>query len=420
MQPKIAILELDPDGGETAKVHWRSAQGSSHAIPDVKGFWQLNLDDAPGEGPAEARAAAGKEQGRLSELAAVLGWPAGAVQAAAISESFTTAGGGLQTNAFVQTQLQGHSYWLRTRGSDSIGRGSNLAAVQFVTGACLFSNRALTAVADDDSVVDLLHPGREIRRRLVSIDAQPELSFYELESCARQARLICDLAQGWPGLSEFRVTIDVPREQYYCYLLKGLADGLVDRDLMMHWVVLVDARFDQVVAQMGDELLEWSRRAGLPVPKINLATGFEGLRESLVAAITDEHEPELDTLTRQLAARSETWGRVSRMDPPTTLRELINLSYAVDYVRAQGGDTVLVAVEDRSEYRIIEAAEDLSLRLRPGEPVPMVGLYALEQAFIAGHDNWSLYLNDPGTHFRDHGHRLTARELVKKIHGADA
>jgi hypothetical protein len=425
MQRELAILQLDPSGSETARVRRQKLEGDSRAVPGVDGFFYVNLQDPGMAVPDEARAAAIAHGDSLEGLAGALMWPEGTVARAAITETFTTAGGSRQTNAYVQTNLAEHEYWLQVRGSHTVKRAPSLRQPRFVTGPCLFSSRMLTAKAEDGSAVNLLHPSRHLTKRLATLDARPELSFYELESCVRQARLISDLARGWPGLEDYTVTIDVPREQYYAYLLEGLAAGLVDRELMLRWVALVDARFDQVVGCMTGELLSWSRRAGLPEPKIHLAAGFAGLRESLLSAVSEQKAPALDELTAELAQRSRIWGQVHQLEPPQNLGELINLSYAVEYVQAQSGgqagSTMLVAVEDRSELRILLAAQRLSRLLDPGAHTPMLGLYSLEQVMLAGLDNWSLYLNDPGTQFAlGGGHTLSSRELLGQLYGADA
>jgi hypothetical protein len=419
MEEKLAILHSGSGEGE-ARVTWHQLKPPSHQLPDVTGFDYLDFLRSVQPGFEDTLPIAMRHARRLAGLARALRWPDNAVQPCAMIETFAAGHAQLQINPYVKTALNGRDYFLHARGTKSISTDVPIRKIRFVTGLCLFSNRVLTALTEEGRPVDLLRPGHKVLERIKSLEARTEFSFYELESCARQARLICDVAKCTPGLDRLDVIIDVPREQYYCYLLEAFDRGLVSRELMWKWLILVDARYDQVVACMQVQLLSWARRLGLSEPRIRLAAGFAGLRERLVEAITEEHMPPVEELLAELAASNEIWSDISSLEPPTTLTDLINTSYAVDYVRAEtapeAGNSLLIAVEDRSEVRIYEAAKRLAAELH--QKPAIIGLYALEKVFLADAHNWSLYLNDPGARFTGDSRDYTSEELLAELYGA--
>jgi hypothetical protein len=424
MDQELAILYPDPQGGDTAKLKWHRPQGESHAIPDLEGFDYINLDEPEAEQFMTCFEASDSQYRLMSRLPAALGLPEEALKRSAICESFETRSNGIQINPYSKLELNGHSHFVQARGLRGLYPLSKGQNVHFITGSCLFSNRMLTARSDDGSFAQLLHPALTVTRPLVSLEARPELSFYELETCARQARLVADLAGPALQNGSYDITIALPREQYYCYLLEALDKGLIDREMMKRWIKLVDERYDQIVACLEQQLRDWTTRLGLPSPVIRKPVSLPQLRELLLQAVEDKRLPSTAELMQNLGSHDQIWTEVNRLMPPQSLRELINYTYSVGLLQTAGPEPasdLLIDVEDRSETRIYETAKQMRGLLWPNSSPhrgpALMGLYALEQAFIANARNWSLYLNDPGTRFDDGSQVYSSRELLGKLYG---
>jgi hypothetical protein len=269
-------------------------------------------------------------------------------------------------------------------------------------------------------------PTDKLNQRIVSIEADRRLSFYELEACARQGRMIADLAKLLPGNQPAVVLLDIPKEQYYCYVLEAMEDGLITTDLVAKWIDLVDARHDQVVACMKQQLDYWFSVHMLAPPQIKTVSDITFVRPALVGALDEGTAPNVGELLSLMAGQNELWHLVMQLQPPETLRDFINFGYSINYLQISSPANsqtrpLLLAVEDRDEVKILQTAQHMGRLIsgQTGRPLPrMMGWYPLEMALVAG-SGTSLYLNDPGTQFDDGERVYSSEELLGELYGAE-
>ncbi|MDH6630623.1 hypothetical protein M2271_008484 [Streptomyces sp. LBL] len=120
---------------------------------------------------------------------------------------------------------------------------TNVNKINLVTGPCLFSNRALRFFDESGGLYNILiAQGGPPPRRLTQVQVDDEFSLYEYESVLRQTRVIADIVSTLPAAASLTITVDIPRVQYYFYLLDAFRNGLVDSGLALDWIHLVDLR----------------------------------------------------------------------------------------------------------------------------------------------------------------------------------
>ncbi|MEU1053909.1 hypothetical protein [Streptomyces sp. NPDC005876] len=319
--------------------------------------------------------------------------------------------------AFAQAVfVRGRSHFLHLRGVSPRPAQGRFEQVNIVTGPCLFSNRAVRFVDDLGQSVDLVGTRpRRITRRLTGMTSQPHLSLYEYESITRHSSLIADVASVLPAETRLTVTLDVPRVQYYTYLLDAFRDGLVDSDLAIRWFETVDARHALVLGALRrslcDRLLHATPRA-VPVTE---ADTLRGVGESIRQAVTGQGAPELgETLAILRSEDDPAWRLVLATQPPHDLAAVAGASYTVEELRAaspgeSGGPTLGIAVENYMEWKIHDQASRVLRKLdtthRSAGAPSLIGVYPLER-FLSPSLRWGhLYYQDPGSRARDgHGH----------------
>ncbi|GAA2701887.1 hypothetical protein GCM10010412_099820 [Nonomuraea recticatena] len=256
------------------------------------------------------------------------------------------------------------------------------AELTVITGHCLWPEDAVRLVTTTGRRMSLL----ALRScRLVDVPAivsiewdGPELSVYEIESCARLAGSVAALAA--PACLRLPTTIAVqlPRLQYYGIVEPLLRSGKMCPELGVHLFDLIDDHRGRIVAH-------WERQLELRLP-----AGWRSWIE--VSA-----RPELDhfadrvyhALTRGRVLGVHDLPAADRCDPaiaavlrhmrPRTVAELGVATYVAQYLRAGVGGGLAVAVENDPERRILSTARRVAAEFGShlGGPVRMVGLYPL-------------------------------------------
>jgi hypothetical protein len=334
-------------------------------------------------------------------------------------------------SVFAPMMLGARVYHVLTMGADSLPPTvANFGAVNFVTGSCLFSDRVVRLVGDPGTAFSCLTPSAApIDAPVRRLSSSSWLTLYELESACRLPWLTADMIAMLPRGMPVTVTIDVPRVQYYLYLLDAFQRGLVAPELMLQWFELVDERHRQVSALLEHELAAAVSDVlpGRTVP-IRRADGMSALEPVVRRRVPCRTPLAAADIARMLSVRDEVWAMVIRMTRPASYRELINLSYVVEQLR--GGITrrgeyprLGIAIDNPSERRACAQARAIAAAATTpgsdrGPTISLLGLHPLERAFTsAGTGPSDLYYNDPGHTFIDwRGREYGTAELLATLY----
>ncbi len=330
--------------------------------------------------------------------------------------------------AFVAQQFGNNQHFVLTRGTKhSAAIFDNVAAVRFVTGLCLFSDSNLTAIASDGNATNILNARHAITRKIVDIISGPELSLYEIESSVRLSKNIADIAKFLPSDISIAITLDVPRVQYYCYLIDAYEKNYVERDLLMRWFELVDQRHSMVAAFMRCQIGKWFLSNRLPKPDIDIGSGLDAVSDSIRVGITNGRVPTPAELALLLAKNNDIWLAAEQVSESKTFEDIIYRSYCIEQSRSVidpknevVSKILTIAVDNREEQRIYERSHGLIKQLRVAGSLqvsPLIGFYPLEPIFVANVPRFALYYGDLGKCFVDEtGSEYTPSELVSAIY----
>ncbi|WP_433272187.1 hypothetical protein ACQPZF_15725 [Actinosynnema sp. CS-041913] len=372
----------------------------------MNGMWFVSFADsavpAPGGGDAGC-AAAERARRRMAELGAYFGTD----HLTAGTGALCLESGRHATQAiFTETWLRDRRHYLHLRGAKKLtGAVTDAARLDLVTGVCLYSSATVRFTDERGDSPALLHPGvGRLTGPLRRIVADDELSVYEREAIVRQSRVIADLLAVLPADLPTTVTIDVPRVQYYCYLLDAFRRGHVRADLMLRWFDLVDARHTQLTGAFRARLrttLDSVRRADVAV---RTAPGLDPLAQRLRDAVsgTGSRMPPIRDLVAVQAAADPVWEVLQRVQPPRDRDQLWEMSYTVEVLRAigihdTGGRALAMMVDRYAEFPILQHAQRVQRRIdQSSSGLPVLGLYPAERVINVGRDGVpeSLYFQD--------------------------
>ncbi|MFF4369275.1 hypothetical protein [Streptomyces sp. NPDC001594] len=281
--------------------------------------------------------------------------------------------------------------------------------VNFKTGPCLFGARAVRVFDEAGGQLDVLSPRKNsLSHRLTRVWADPELSLYEYEAVLRQTRAIADVASATPPDALLTVTIDIPRVQYYLYLLDAFRRQLASPGLLLEWFDLVDLRHDRLVDFFRDRLHAELKEVARDDVTVRASDGLDALASPIRADVARNAVPRLEALLDDLAATGDAaWTLLLDTQPPRDMAALGTASYLVEALRTavvhEGNGTDLgIHVEDYREWKILDRAERVLDGIRSAgyqtSPGIMLGMYPLERIINSSPARRpaELYYLDPG------------------------
>ncbi|MGI8330919.1 hypothetical protein ACRYCC_13215 [Actinomadura scrupuli] len=249
------------------------------------------------------------------------------------------------------------------------------AHVTIVTGGCLGSNQGTVA----ETRLGLFRRGRapfqlgshgadeHTVSRLLSAGFVPDLVFYELENAWRSACAIAKVISRSPGETRFTINLNVPREEYYTYILRYAQAKKISRDASIAWFDQDDERnaMDRAFfRQLLQEMLGNRYKKIKIVEKDELAPVGEILRgrirrrfkrevnlQDLVDVMRNQGDPIWDALLSP-ALRPEVHLQRKPLTPYLqTVQELCGASYTAAVLRASQNGPV-ISINDYVESTI--------------------------------------------------------------------
>ncbi|MFJ9419971.1 hypothetical protein ACIRPT_38330 [Streptomyces sp. NPDC101227] len=323
-------------------------------------------------------------------------------------------------------------HFLHFQGVTAVPGGgtSSLNQINLLTGPCLFSGRAMRFIDASGGEPNLLSARRKpLSHRLTHLWADQDLSLYEYESVLRQSRVVADVTSALPPTAPLTITIDIPRVQYYLYLLDAFSHGMASPDLALEWFHLVDVRHARMAAFFRDRLL--AELAGVLRGDITLRESdpLGAVGACIREAVARNTLPRLEDLLDELAATGDpVWKLLLEVQPPRDLEALGTASYVVEELRAaavheDSGPNLGILVENYPEWKILHQTDRLLDRIkkigRQTSPGNLLGMYPLERLINVNPSGQPehLYFLDPGRHALDErGNALNLFDIVDSLY----
>jgi hypothetical protein len=320
-------------------------------------------------------------------------------------------GGNLETVLFVEAQFTQRRHYLHLRGAKHLpGAVSDVAAVNVLTGICMFSNQTVEFIDENDNSIFMMRPVCERPTcRLRRIAVAPELSLYEYETMARQSRVVADVVAALPANLALSVTIDIPRVQYYFIMLGVYEQGLASDELTLEWFNLVDSRHALVSRLFRENLARELTMVGRPDISVRISQGLDCLEDALQAITKTGVVPHRNAFLGALAAEDPMWNLLLDSIQPENHSEICEVSYVAEVLRAVGlhrnGTRCLgVLVDNYSEYPIYVQAQRILKNLSGHSgAAQLLSIYPAERLLNVTHDGQRhfLYTHDPGRYAID-------------------
>lgn len=294
--------------------------------------------------------------------------------------------------------------------------------VSFVVAVCLFGAWSVLLRDRHQGITRPMPITSEpFAERVDAIEAEDRFSLYELETTARLTRLTAAIGQRMPAGMPIEVVMQVPRQQYYMYLLDAWEQGLVPTSVFCRWLRLVDQRHARVCSLLRQQLRQ---RLSGPM-MIRVADSLEEIGSALTDWAAGGRPVSLAWCLARLADRRPLWRRVLEFHHPRTWSQLWRLSYVVEQLSAGRLDepndrTLMVAIQDPAEELTFEAADRIASQIRGAYPgsYSSCGLYPLERVIATENaQRISLYRGSPPRDLVDDRDKpWTPRQIVNDIY----
>ncbi|MDD4990044.1 MAG: hypothetical protein PHW31_01915 [Candidatus Pacebacteria bacterium] len=263
---------------------------------------------------------------------------------------------------------------------------NDFSSLSYVSGPCLFTCGAAKAILADGSRTSLCMPGTGVTQKIVNMEIDNRLTTYEMESVCRLAKFLSLHARGTKIQSKI-VNLNVPKVEYYFYLLDAFQNNLISKDQILKWFSEVDIRSD-VVRQLYKKKIKKYFGGSINIEDLNLLDGAEGYVKSEIQA--DKH-PKLSVIS-EIVTNTDDSGlarKVLSQKPPENFADMNFACYSLAEMIA-GLDGVAVVIENPSERRIAVEASRVVKELNL--PSQILGIYPMERVHERGVGN--LYFSE--------------------------
>lgn len=351
------------------------------------------------------------------------------------------------------TEVDTQFFNLRSSNLKAKDKIEDFSSVNILSGICLFSQEHLgyphgePAPASNDSETTPIEPSDHIVP--LPLDQQPTL--YEIESLVRLPNAIADIVSILPATIDVTITLDVPRAQYYAFLLDLYARGHCSKEHIKSWLEIIDRRHNQVAEVFERAVQDALQRRGVSSKniRIELSTGLQEVIPYIQKTIDQDSAPSVGDLLRELLSLDPLFREYYEhlpqpQNPPNNLVDLCFTSYSYQVLRpvfrrvresrssgsgAQKAPSVdrqlLINIDNAAEWRIYSQAEKMlkgyqrkySSVINP----LLLGMFPSELVFTAENTGrTSLYLRNAGQEIYDESERKTVcpSDIVEKVYGS--
>lgn len=273
-------------------------------------------------------------------------------------------------------------YFLKVRGSEVMKEKPS--QLRIVSGPCLFSVSGASVSYEDGESSSLTMPGVPITKPVTALNVNDRITPYETESLERLTRTIGEYSRGVdiPATA----VINIPRTEYYLYILDAYNNGLITTEIATEWFDAVDARSARLRNLFTRRL---KRYAG------DIPTDIGNINDPLAAYVRDQvsrgEKPALEECVRFVGSTNKLAREVVEVMQPATFNDLNYVGYVYEEI-ANGviEDTAAVAVENPSEEMIYVRAQQVAKSL-PDRDVKTMAVYPYPQVTYEGNEKGYLY-----------------------------
>lgn len=342
---------------------------------------------------------------------------------------------------------------LRSSNLKTKDKLTEFSSVNVLSGICLFSQEHLgylhgeSAPTSDSSETTPI----ELSDHLTPLPVDQRPTLYEIESLVRLPNAIANIVSILPATADTTITLDVPRAQYYAFLLDLYAGGRCSREHIKSWLEIIDRRHNQIAKVFKRAVQDALRRRGVGGDniRIELSTGLEEVIPYIRETIEQGNSPSVENLLRELLKLDplfrEYYEHLPQIQhPPQTLVDLCFTSYTyqvlrpvfqrvhenrssgIDTLKAHSGNRqLLINVDNAAEWRIYSQAEKMlkGYQKRYSSIINplLLGIFPSELIFTAENTGrTSLYLRNVGQYICDESERriVSPSDIVEKVYGA--
>lgn len=392
---RFAIVQRSATKERLPQVTWHSIEhaSSSYKLPNTPNlyfFGNNNYRESPSspttlDVSTEVRSPLFRAVERQQRLMSLLSGITSSAAPACIYEMFEPLGN-RQVKVYTELCPNGIKNFAHIKGVERLTvKIPDVRQINIVTGICLFGRQALY-FSTDAGVHSLteIHAPHLRDATILEVRTRNNLSLYEIESAVRLAGMVDDIVRALPPHVPVTVTFDVPRVDYYLYLMDAWRRGRIDRELMLEWFRLVDDRSASVIRLLHGRLCAGS----LARLSVRRSSSLDELEHCIKQSVVEGHAPELSSLVAILEASDPLWSMAVSAKRPHDFQELAQMSYVVEELRASmsdGGTQLGIFIENPSEARILDASTKIAKSIRnifPGLEFPMLGIYPLEYLLL--------------------------------------
>ncbi len=265
-----------------------------------------------------------------------------------------------------------NSLFLKVRGTERMLAAPN--ELRIVSGPCLFSVNGAKAVHADGSCTTLTMPGIELERPVEGLAIQENISLYEIETTERLTQTIGEYVNGVDIPTQ--VSVNIPRSEYYLYILDAFQNGLLGRDIAFEWFDAVDAR-----SQRMRDLFVSRLRRNAPQADVRIGNISDVFGDFIRSNVGQGRLPPLEDMIGEIAFQNEIAATLVQVMQPDSYRDLNYLGYVYEEVINGVGDGIAaVAIENPTEEMIYVQAERASKQLaQNGVEVNTMGVFPYQQ-----------------------------------------
>lgn len=257
-------------------------------------------------------------------------------------------------------------------------------AINTFTGICLFSEYSVRAITEEGEVFMLTEPKTVIDKPISQLKVNSHLSPYEIETLIRIPSFMKALLQYVQGADT--LYLNIPREEYYFYVLDAYEAGFFSTEQVKTWFGEVDKRHDRIFELM-------KKRSTINLPKdINTVdiTPLAPVREYIVLSVEAGIKPDFQKAVSILRQTSQLWKNVLSIEKPQSWKELGLLSWAAGELSAglspDDHPKLGIVVDNPTESKIFAHAKRLVPKLieMSTDRYNLIGLFVHEMVIPDG------------------------------------
>lgn len=272
--------------------------------------------------------------------------------------------------------------FVKFRGGTSVSGLDERLRTDILVSQCIFGVTGNRLTLEDGSMVPMTSPKSEFPTEVLEVDTDDKLSLYEIESIARQSKLVNALVEN--NSIYMSATIGLPRVGYYLHALKPYASGMISPEHALRWFDAVDRRFSIVLDAVRESL-----ENTLP---IRVVTPLDEIDQTLRDIVGSGKEMKLEPLLAKLALSDNLWKNILQSSTPNGIYQLKgDFADAVDELRVPTDANARLVVKSPKEEGTFEL--QCALAKRAGIRAPVVAMYALPQVVTLSPDK-GLYQMD--------------------------